>query len=278
MLEHLFVVPMGGLCNRISVIASAKRLCAINQIRCTMLWDWGNYNSLFAREPTLDFLNPKSFNSSGIHLIKHRRPHKGGNPTNWRIPISTHQKIVLRSRYVFCAVEEPGSITHKDLERWLPKPTDLILSKVAAFKNSYFGKTVGMHIRRTDHKPATETTPDEVCVNVARQHIEKEYSIFLATDNFDTEKMMRAYFGKKIIIYPKNPSLKIRWPRSQFVFEETMDDLVDLHLLAACEFVLGSRLSTYSLMAMSYNGSPDCKWIAPDNPLQLSDEIGSYPC
>lgn len=271
MLDHLLIVPHGGLCNRIGVIASARRLCEINRIRCTVLWDWGDYHSLFARDTGVDSASTCAVDTSSLHMIKHLRPAEGGNPSNWRVPISTHKIILLESSYVFCATEESTNIAPRDLRRWLPKPTDLILSKVASFKNQHFSKTVGMHIRRTDHKPATEGTPDDVCINVARQVIQRGYSIFLATDNYETEQMMRTHFGENIIIYPKNNSLKIRWPRPQFVFKETVDDLVDLHLLAVCEHVLGSMRSTYSLMAMLYNGSAACRWMA--NPIGIKKPV-----
>ncbi len=262
MLEHLIVIPRSGLCNRIQVIASARRLSEVHRIRCTILWDWGNYHSLFVRDCDIDFSSVGRLAFNSFHKITHLLKAEGGNRSNWRVPISTHKRILLESHHMFCAMEETAYIEPKDLRQWLPKPAELIQSKVASFKNKFFGKTVGMHIRRTDHKPATEATPDWLCIDVAKRHIQEGYSIFLATDNLDTEQMMRAHFGERIIIYPKNPCLKIRWPRSQFIFDETVDDLVDLHLLAACEHVLGSRRSTYSLMAMLYNGSAACKWIS----------------
>ena len=39
-LQHLVVEPYNGLCNRIRVIAAAKRLAALSGARCTVVWDW----------------------------------------------------------------------------------------------------------------------------------------------------------------------------------------------------------------------------------------------
>ena len=46
-LRRLSLVGTNGLCNRLRAIASARRLCAILSARCSIVWDWGEYTSLF---------------------------------------------------------------------------------------------------------------------------------------------------------------------------------------------------------------------------------------
>src|SRR5260221_1407769 len=59
-------------------------------------------------------------------------------------------------------------------------------------------------------------------------------------------------------LYPKNPKIAQRWPR-EFSLEEIIDDYVDLLLLASCNYVLGSKGSSYSRVAMALNRSPLCR-------------------
>jgi hypothetical protein len=56
-----------------------------------------------------------------------------------------------------------------------------------------------------------------------------------------------------------------RWPRAVSRSADVADDIIDLWLLAACDFVIGSSLSSYSRLAIVLNGSDRCK--ALDRPL-----------
>jgi hypothetical protein len=50
-----------------------------------------------------------------------------------------------------------------------------------------------------------------------------------------------------------------RWPRATFELEHLVDDMVDLWLLVACDFVVGTAFSSYSHLAILLNGSDRCK-------------------
>jgi Protein of unknown function (DUF1647) len=260
MLEHLITEPRGGLCNRLRVVAAAKRLCTINQIRCTILWKWGDYDALLQADPAMDWIaEVPSPIEDRYTRIRHLLAKEGGSYKERRVWLTKDTGIILTTWFAFNAFEEPGPIKQTDLGPWLPMPSELILNKVRDFKQAYFKNTVGMHMRRTDKAQAIIEAPDELYFQEAAKLIDSGHTIFLATDNRETEKMMCNKYGNKIIVYPKNPELVKRWPRKGFNFAETVDDLVDLHLLASCEFVIGARASTYSVFASMYNGSPDCQ-------------------
>jgi hypothetical protein len=262
-LRHLVLVPQGGLCNRQRAIAAAYRICTLNNARCTVVWDWGDYSWIYEPSPVSDWiprLTPQI--RSQYHHIKHLLAQRGGSAANRRIPVTTHPKILLFSHYVFNALEEAAPIGLKHFKDWLPKPASIILEKTHAFSKAHFQSTVGMHIRRTDHGPAKKASPDALFVAEAEKILAAGQTIFLATDNERTARMMKHRFASAILIYPKNPELRQRWPRKKTRQEDVFEDMIDLYLLAACEYVLGSAGSSFSEIAMLLNGSVKCRKLA----------------
>jgi len=55
--------------------------------------------------------------------------------------------------------------------------------------------------------------------------------------------------------------LEQRWPRETSGTDDVAEDLVDLWLLAGCEFVIGSAASSYNNVAVYLNGSPECRLL-----------------
>lgn len=266
MLEHLVIHPRGGLCNRLRAIASAKRLCAKTGARGTIVWDWGDYQALFDDDTEwIPYTEQMDWQQNviipGYHHIRHIHPQDGGTSENRRVPVTTHPHIAVISWYVFCAAEEPllkGS--EEGVFPWFPKPHPSILEKVSAFTEARFSShTAGVHIRRTDHKRAILRSPDEAYFKEGDRLVDKGYHLFLATDNEETRRMMQQRYGRNLIHYPKASQMKQRWPRETSTTEDVIDDMVDLWLLAACEFIIGSATSSYSRVAILLNGSPCCK-------------------
>jgi hypothetical protein len=69
---------------------------------------------------------------------------------------------------------------------------------------------------------------------------------------------MRARLSGRVISYPKKPDRQ-RQPGAIPAVAELADDFVDLLLLSACDYVVGSWGSSYSSLAMATNGSPRCR-------------------
>lgn len=262
-LEHLILCPRAGLCNRVRTISSAKRLASRYGFKLTLFWTWGDYYALFQPDASMDWISeiPQELESTYLE-IRHwdREKH---TVRGWRrLPVTEGRGIILKTGQPFRATEE-SHLDPFELKPFLPRPVNHIMDKVIAFKAAHFSRrTIGMHIRRTDMYVANRDSPDEVFVRAANRLVGDGYDIFLATDNGETEQMMRKRFGNRIISYPKNPDLIKRWPRKEFCYEETVDDLVDLHILAACEFIVGSFGSSYSQIAIDYSRNSERCWIA----------------
>ena len=276
MLKHLVVYPRSGLCNRMRAIASAKRLCSRTGARCTIVWDWGDYHAFFDDDTewvpnsALSDL-ARDLHIPGYHHIRHLAPHAGGSRRSWRVPVTTHPRVAVTSAFVFCAAEERllrryTAYEEEDVMPWIPRPSHAVLERVEEFKRAFFRPpTVGMHIRRTDNTGAMLRSPDRSYFRAGDRLVETGRQLFLATDNHETSQLVRRRYGEKVIHYPKNSCLEWRWPRKSFSTEEVIHDMVDLWLLASCEFVIGSQGSSYSRVAILLNRSPRCKTI--DHPL-----------
>ncbi len=260
-LKHLVIHPKGGLCNRLRAIASSKRLCQKARATCTVIWEWGDPRALFD-EPDLDW-RPALTDEirDTYHTITHRLFRDGGAIENRRVPLTTHERILVHSLFVFGAEEEPALLRAElALVPWIPKVSPEIRERVATFAQERFGGTVvGLHLRRTDHTVAIDASPDELYFREADPLVHQGCRLFIASDNMETVNVMRARYGSAVIHYEKDPLLPTRWPRKEFSLEDTRDDLIDLHLLAACDFVIGSRFSSFSAIAIALNGSPRCK-------------------
>jgi hypothetical protein len=269
-LEHVVVAPMLGLGNRLRAIASAKRLASMVGARCTVIWDWPGYGSLFEMDPQMEILSALPAQWARSYSIWRTKTTKeGGNPDNRRIPLAGHPGVIVHSCHAFCADNEEKSVDEFRLMPWYPHPSLKILHQIEVFRKKQLPKEriVGMHIRRTDNGSAIQMSPDELFLREGRELLEAGNRIFLATDNRRTEEKMIAALGKRIVVYPKNFSQVIRWPRVGHNLAEIMDDYIDLLLLASCDYVVGSAGSSFSSVAMALNGSDRCRAleIVPEN-------------
>jgi hypothetical protein len=263
LLEHLILRPKAGLGNRLQAICSARRLSLKYGFKLTLCWDWGDFHRLFQPVPGMDWIpsippeGETSYRNIALQLLPPEIAHRGQ-----RVPMTGYRWIVLHAAHMFCATEEEADDPNimPEFHRLLPWPTELIARRIAEFKQENFGRIIGMHIRRGDLRLANKESPDALFIAEAERLVDDNYDIFLATDNAETEQMMRQRFGGRIVSYPKNATIKKRWPRKAFSYEETRDDLIDLQLLAGCERIIGSYGSSYTRIAACYLGQLDkCK-------------------
>jgi hypothetical protein len=276
-LEHLVIVPTEGLANRMRAIASAKRLCELSGARCTVVWNWQDYEALFAPDPAIEVVPRIPQDAVGTHrAMQTKTTRQGGTPENRRIPLDGPPRIIMTSPHAFGATSDGKAVDTCELVPWIPRPSQAVLERVRQFKSDAFpaGTIVGMHMRRTDNDVAILRSPDRLFIRQAKRLADAGTMIYLATDNRRTERKMLAHIGGSIVMYPKNSSLARRWPRV-FSLEETMEDYADLLLLASCDYVLGSMNSSYSRLAMALNASPRCRTLqGPDSGwMRTTDEL-----
>jgi len=56
-LEHLMVVPRGGLGNMLRAVGAGKQLCSLTGAKLTVVWEYGNYGALIAADPDVEVLD-----------------------------------------------------------------------------------------------------------------------------------------------------------------------------------------------------------------------------
>ncbi len=134
-----------------------------------------------------------------------------------------------------------------------------IQSRVDEFKNNSFGdKTIGLHIRYTDRK-----SPFEKYLPIINKILQKEPKalIFIATDN----RLVESYFREKyknIVIstekwYPANQTSIYGSPETHLhgkpdcpdLLENCIEALIDMYLLASCDYLLCDQTSTLARVA-----------------------------
>lgn len=257
-LEHLLIEPINGLCNRIRVLASAKRFSQLTGVPCTILWDWPDYAAIFEPDPLIEIVPHAPVPQHYLHKVA---PPDNRVESHLRIPLDDAPRIAITTCHSFGTTADTHYFGLNELLAWLPQPSARVRQAVQDFRAASFppANIVGMHIRRTDSDVSILESPSWKFVHQARAVIASGGHVYLATDNHRTEQQMQRQLGTNILIYPKNPAIAERWPRKidprGADLEETIADYADMLLLASCDFVLGSSDSTFSDLAIALNAS-----------------------
>ena len=262
MLQHLIIASGSGMCNRLRAIASARRLCRRFGARCSIVWDWGDFHRYFAPLPDATVYH---FGASWLCRWMHCT---ALDCRDGAVDVRRRTLRIHTCRSIYGHDEPPTCLAR--LRAYLPTLSERLAAHVEQFAGRHFGNVVGMHIRRTDHAPSRNRSPDSLFLAAATRLLDEGKQIFLATDNAETESLLRRHCGERLMMYPKQNELAQRWPRLGFHAQASEDDLVDLFLLARTEYVLGSYYSSFSRTAMVLNGSPRCLTLTVDSPSQAA--------
>jgi effector-binding domain-containing protein len=149
------------------------------------------------------------------------------------------------------------------------KPVELISNAVNNSwidNNAKEGTTLGLHIRRTDmlnHLIDNGITPpnDEDVIKLVDQYlidnpeIEK---IYLACDNETSEDKFKQHYGGLIFSYENNwiseNLLKANSTSHQARLTSMKDSTIDLFSLSKCNFIIGTKHSSFSTFAAALSG------------------------
>jgi hypothetical protein len=129
-------------------------------------------------------------------------------------------------------------------------PHLLIQTKINDFKYENMSrKTVGVHIRYSDHRARLLAILDKL--NTLLKH-ESDAQVFLATDNIQIKKMFEENYSDVITThhwYPK-PGARIHDNRAcPDRLESGIESLIDLYLLAECNYLITDSSSSFSYVA-----------------------------
>jgi hypothetical protein len=132
-----------------------------------------------------------------------------------------------------------------------------IRSQVNDFKIENLNRrTVGVHIRYSDHRARLLAILDKLN---SLLKLETGLQIFLATDNIQIKKMIEENYSGVITTnhwYPK-PGFRIHDNRScQDPLESGIEALVDLYMLAECDYLIIDSRSSFSYVANLLTKAP----------------------
>ncbi len=266
----IYLQPHSGLANRLRVIISGLHFSDIVQQELTLIWK--KDKSLFC-----DFTD--LFEPNGKIILKKH---------NWKLKIlnSLQNKTTLYKLFSKLFSID-FSLFDKDAKEfvWSTGTNNFDLSKLPEkVANFYFStchefcfdtayikylrpisaiqksidknvtkftnKTIGIHVRRTDHLDSIEESPLEFFIETIRNDLEKDSSLnyFLATDDESVETILKNLFPGKINCYQKD--------YARINIKGVQDAVVDLYSLANTCKIYGSYFSSFSDIAARIGNIP----------------------
>ena len=246
------VVPEGGLCNRMRVVASAVLLARAAGVGLRVRWQRTmDFNCRFAeifaplRSPglvvELDAMNDRQKVlrrlEESVLVLRGWRPliRERGAATIGDIEtgarIATHKNLLIRGNTRLLKASgmydcfAPAEQCAKEIREW----------------TSVVENAVGVHIRRGDNKKSAVGSPLPAFVKLMREELERDPCLrfFVATDDREVMKTLEGEFGSRVFerrkrAYSRDDPVAIK------------DALVDLYALAGTRKIIGSYWSSFS--------------------------------
>jgi hypothetical protein len=132
----------------------------------------------------------------------------------------------------------------------LLKPINLIQIQIDKNSAKFTIKTIGVHIRRTDHLQSIVKSPLQSFIEVMSSDLRKdpEVNFYLATDDPEVEVILVNKFPGKIMLYEKEYSRTSK--------KGMQAAMVDLYSLANTSKIYGSYFSSFSDLASRIGNIP----------------------
>ncbi len=249
------LAPIGGLCNRIRAINSARVLAEKRGQDLHVIW---NVN------PELGCPFEELFQPTDAFTL--RNIHSKWDPVKLFYQLSSKQ---IGNEEIRGNRDENG--LHEDYCNSLPTrlyiateehffknpdyspftPSKEIRQKADRLLDKAGGRKVGIHIRRTDNKPAISGSSTDAFVRAMEREIaaSDDTIFYLATDDPAEEAALRERFGDRII---SNTERDL----SRNTVSGIRDALVDLICLSETEQIIGSYYSSFTDIAADMHKIP----------------------
>jgi len=270
----LTVQPLGGLANRMLAIASGIHLS--RECNCDLEVAWNRLNELNAQYDKL--FNPIS---GGIIFypgpLKHAFCFSVPRKKNLFLPA-----IYQRIRYGFRLTDSPDIYRYLECpamvrERLLEMkrinrdmyvasgyefydfpdsmygdvfhPREEIMREIERRTAAFTIRTVGVHLRRTDHKLAIAQSPTEMFIRRMHELVTEndDTTFYLATDDEEDRRIILNEFGDRVFTTLRKAD--------RTSLNGMRDAVADMYSLSRTSLILGSYGSTFNHTAARIGGS-----------------------
>lgn len=258
------LVPFAGLGNRLNAISSAIALQ--HAIHCEVSVYWASsadcccqWDDLFmpiegiSIRPLEQFcLIRRGWKYLGLPMLLRRflfdgcfKARKICDSDFLLSPDCPYRNIYIDANKRFCPLMETQM-----LSRYY-RPTAELEERISRVTSQFGVFTIGVHIRRTDHRAVIASNPLEGFVNLMKKQ-ECQHpgcTFYLASDDVEVKQYMNQIFPNRIIT-------KSDVVLQRDSVEGMKDALVELFLLARTNLIIGSRGSTFTDVASQLYDTP----------------------
>jgi len=264
-MTNLTIRPFGGLGNRIRVLHSALSLKKEANVNLKIIWDyktdfkcsiynlfnvpdyisvvekpfihWNSLEKYFKNSSFLSLAGKQKYDLILLDkdIIKHRN--EGFNFKG----ILNHSNVYVETCQWFFS---------GDKRLLMLEPKNEIIDTATSITSKFSDYTIGIHIRRTDHKLSKVYSPLNEFRKVVKREISKNINatFFLATDSKDTEEELIREFGH-LVITRSEKELSRNNPKG------ITDGFIDMLCLAKTKKIYGSYSSSFSEIASFIYGT-----------------------
>lgn len=148
-------------------------------------------------------------------------------------------------------ISSSAELRHYPREAYnLLRPIPVIAERIAALQSQFTPHTVGVHIRRTDHRVSIAHSPTTAFVRAMDEEVRRDAAVhfFLATDDDALKQQLLSRYSNRLITQKQTA------PRA--TLEGMRGAVVDLWCLAATQRILGSYGSSFTDTAAEMGNVP----------------------
>ncbi|HEY9046534.1 MAG TPA: hypothetical protein VIN08_11590 [Ohtaekwangia sp.] len=258
------VIPMGGLGNRLRVIASAISLSQATHEPLIIHW---------RKNAELNCSYDELFNWNGAYHVQENLTLANRLLNLTKRVISLRKKVFVSNNeiytnrnsgwskerfddFFFRAAQKNNLVIETDWcfysykSSHFPQPTQEILSEINTVTSKYRSPIYGVHIRRTDHDLSIRESPTELFIETMEREIAQNplTQFFVATDNAVIMQDIKTKFREAVISYSNEKSRE-----TSLGIKEA---LIDMFCLAATKKIYGSYWSSFSEIASEIGAVP----------------------
>jgi hypothetical protein len=254
----IYIEPVGGLANRIRVIANGIWLKNKLDTSLFIVWNENNelncpYEQLF--EQIEDFVIIKKKGKYNYLTRSNQTTSQGKLKAKIKNSLigfdhyitdedAPHVNLFETARTHKCIYIKTCQRFSESLDEFkLFKPIPLIRRKIDSLFENINSNIIGVQIRGTDHELSRINSPAELFIKRMQELIaeNKDILFFLATDEPSIENNLKEVFGNRIITNTKELSRR--------TINGIQDAVVDLFALSNTQRILGSYWSSFSEVA-----------------------------